>query len=394
MVKDIVKICLLNVLHEPLDKRMYYKVARSLVDAGHELTSIAPRPSNPPGADCLDAPSHKDVHFVLIPAATGFPSRLLSVFRLFRLGRRERADLYIAPEPESWVAALLIKAVSGGKVALDMHEHIPSEFAKFFPKPTRALVERITVLFMRLFARFTDLIILTRESFDVFWQGLAAPRVTVINTNHLQAPCADIPEALRAAHADKPTLIHQGIFGDVRGSYQLLEAMKLTAKKLPEARCLVLGHYVYGDETAYRQAIRDAGLEDNILMLDPVPFDAVPAHIAVSRVGLILFQPGPRNHTLAMPHKLFDYMRESRPVIAPAFSIEVARIVQEADCGILVDSASPEEIAAAMLHLLRNPEEAARLGRNGRRLVEEKYNWEQDARRLLSSVNALAPSRR
>ena len=36
------KICLLNVLHDALDKRMYHKVARSLVAAGHEVVSIAP----------------------------------------------------------------------------------------------------------------------------------------------------------------------------------------------------------------------------------------------------------------------------------------------------------------------------------------------------------------
>ena len=110
---------------------------------------------------------------------------------------------------------------------------------------------------------------------------------------------------------------------------------------------------------------------------------------SVAQVGLILFQPGAVNHTLAMPHKLFDYMREGRPVVAPDFAIEVARVVREADCGVLVDVSRPEAIAGAVKRLLRDPQEAARLGRNGRRLVEEKYNWQRDEKALLEAFSAL-----
>lgn len=42
-----------------------------------------------------------------------------------------------------------------------------------------------------------------------------------------------------------------------------------------------------------------------------------------------------------MPHKLFDYMREAKPVIAPDFAIEVARIVDDAGCGVLVEVTEP-----------------------------------------------------
>lgn len=379
------KICLLNVLHDALDKRMYHKIARSLLSAGHEVVSIAPGADE--AAKTLEEGS--GVRFISIPAAHSFAGRLVSVARLVRLGRRQRADVYIAPEPESWVAALLIKLTAGGKVVLDMHEHIPSEFAKFFPRFLRAGVSWTTVRFMRLFARFTDLILLTRGSFDDFWTGLSTPRATVINTNHLQPRCLEIPDVLRERYAGRPTLIHQGIFGDIRGSYQLLEAMKRVAAAVPDVQCIVLGKYAYGDEEAYRDAIREAGLDEAISMIDAVPYAEVPAYIAVSQIGLILFQPGLPNHTLAMPHKLFDYMREAKPVIAPAFSLEVARIVREADCGILVDVTSPEAIADATLDLLGDPGKAERLGQNGRRLVEEKYNWQQDEKRLLDAIDRI-----
>lgn len=376
------KICLLNVLHEAYDKRVFQKVARSLVGAGHEVYSICPsREALPEEAE--------GVRFRRIPMAQSKRGRLVSLWRLFRLGREVRADVYVAPEPESWVAALLIKLARGGKVVLDMHEHIPTEFAKFFPGPLQAFMAWLTVRFMRLFARYTDLIILTRESFEPEWSGLSVPRVVVINTNHVQPACDEVPEELKARYGNRPTVIHQGQFGDVRGSYRLLEAMQLLVREEPELRCIVLGDYVYGDEAEYRRAIQKAGLEEHLLLLGTVPYDAVPAFIAVSRVGLILFQPGPRNHTLAMPHKLFDYMRERKPVVAPDFAVEVKRIVEEADAGLLVDVTDPRAIAEALLTLLRDEAEARRLGENGRRIVETKYNWQADEAKLLEAFARL-----
>ena len=365
---------MLNVLHGPLDKRVFQKVARSLIGAGHEVISICPG----------DGPAEDGgVRFRYIPAAASKPARLMSVWRLIQAGRREMASVYYAPEPESWCAALCLKWLRGGRVVFDMHEHAPSEFAKFFPAPLRPAAAWLTTHIMRLFAQYTDAIILTRDSFDALWSGLGTPRTVVLNTNHLQPPCTEIPEVLRDAYAGRPTLIHQGIFGDVRGSYQLLEAMRLLAAGRPGIRCIVLGDYAYGSEDAYRAAIDAAGLGDAIRLLATVPYEEVPAHIAVSGIGLILFQPGPLNHTLAMPHKLFDYMREGKPVIVPDFAVEVTRIVREADCGLCVDVTGPEAIADAVASLLDNPEEASRLGANGRRAVESKYHWERDEERLL-----------
>jgi glycosyltransferase involved in cell wall biosynthesis len=331
----------------------------------------------------------KGLCFILTKSATTLPRRFLAALRLIRLAAHARADVYLAPEPESWAAALATKFLVGGKVVLDMHEHIPSEFAKFFPAFMHKFMQSATIQAMRLLARFTDLIILTRESFEEPWKGLSVPRVTVINTNRLQSACPEVPESIKARFSGCPVIIHQGIFGDTRGSFQLLDALKLLVSEFPNLRCIVLGKYIYGSFDAYRARVHEMGLDDNIVFIPPVPFDEVPAYISVAQVGLILFQPGPINHTLAMPHKLFDYMRESRPVVVPDFAVEVARIVREADCGLLVDVTRPEAIAGAVAELLKDPQEAARLGRNGRRLVEEKYNWQREEKTLLDAFTVL-----
>jgi glycosyltransferase involved in cell wall biosynthesis len=375
-------VCILSVLHPPFDKRVFHKVATSLVAAGHEVTALIP------SANAVA--DRAGVRFVAMPVVRTLKARCLAVLRLVRRGRSVSCDAYLAVEPESWVAALALKLLTGRRVVFDVHEPIPSEFAKFFPAAMRPFVSWATVRAMRVFARYTDHILLTRESLDEEFAGLSVPRTVVLNTNHLQPMCATVPAGLRDRFAGRPTIIHQGVFGDVRGSYQLLEAMRIAVLEVPEIRCILLGEYVQGDETRYRDAIRASGLDHVFVWEGVVPFEAVPAYIAISQVGLLLLQPDLVGHTYAMPHKLFDYMREGIPVVAPTFTVEVARIVAEADCGMLVDVRDPAAIAEAVLRLLRDPAEAARLGRNGRRIVEWKYNWQNDERALLGVFGALA----
>lgn len=376
------KICILNVLHGPFDKRMYHKVGRSLMKAGHLVVSICP-------AGEYDKDVRDNIYFRYYPPARTLFQRFRAVFTLIRLGRREEADCYVAPEPESWVAALVIAWISGGRVVFDMHEHVPTEFAKFFPAPLQPAMTSLTRVIMRFFARYTDHILLTRESFEPAWEGLAVPRSVVINANHLQPQCTEIPASVRTLYGEGPVVLHQGIFGDIRGSWELLDAMKIVARKVPGVRCVILGDYVYGDLGTYQQAIADAGLTDTFVFVDTVPYEAVPAYVAAAQVGVILFQPGLVNHTFAMPHKLFDYMREARPVVAPDFAVEVGHIVDDAECGVLVEVTDPKAIAKALVKLLKHPDLAARLGENGRRAVEDRYNWEREEVKLLAAFDAL-----
>jgi glycosyltransferase involved in cell wall biosynthesis len=86
---------------------------------------------------------------------------------------------------------------------------------------------------------------------------------------------------------------------------------------------------------------------------------------------------------------MFDYMLAGLPVIAPNFAQEVVEIIKEADCGILIDPLNPDEIAQALDRLATDPQERQRLGRNGRRAVLDKYNWEAEFQKLLEMYTTL-----
>ena len=53
-----------------------------------------------------------------------------------------------------------------------------------------------------------------------------------------------------------------------------------------------------------------------------------------------------------------------------------------AGCGVALDPMDPVGVAKAVEELCRDPEQARRLGENGRRAILERYNWENEFAKL------------
>jgi glycosyltransferase involved in cell wall biosynthesis len=74
------------------------------------------------------------------------------------------------------------------------------------------------------------------------------------------------------------------------------------------------------------------------------------------------------------------YMR--KPVIVSSAK-PLKRIVEETNCGLIFESGNPENFADIVLQL-QDSDERLRLGENGYQAVINKYNWQHDAKRLVS----------
>ena len=85
---------------------------------------------------------------------------------------------------------------------------------------------------------------------------------------------------------------------------------------------------------------------------------------------------------MAQPIKMYEFMAAGLPVVASDFPLW-RKIIEGNLCGISVDPKSPEAVRNACVELLENPEKAHKLGRNGQKAVDEKYNWANEERKLI-----------
>jgi glycosyltransferase involved in cell wall biosynthesis len=108
--------------------------------------------------------------------------------------------------------------------------------------------------------------------------------------------------------------------------------------------------------------------------------------LAQSVAGLVTLHPN-GNYINAQPVKMFEYMAAGIPVIASYFPLW-REIVDGADCGLLVDPLDPAAIGQGINWLIDNPQEARRMGENGRRAVTERYNWDVERLKLFNFYDA------
>jgi len=174
-----------------------------------------------------------------------------------------------------------------------------------------------------------------------------------------------------------------------RGVRVLLEALVQVRRCVPDVRLKMVGEYKEpGIRKWVEEFVRKHGLEECVEHTGWLPYDEVPAQLAEADVGVALLQPVRYNYRISLPNKLFEYMAAGVPVVISDFS-EIGKVVRETGCGILVDPTDPEAVARAIVRLLSHPEEARRMGKRGRKAVEERYCWERMEEKLARVYNSV-----
>jgi len=91
-------------------------------------------------------------------------------------------------------------------------------------------------------------------------------------------------------------------------------------------------------------------------------------------------QPAIESNNTTIPHKLFEYMLLGKPLVV-SDAKPLARIVTEANCGKVFCSFDENDFASKIIELKNSETD---YGNNGKKFVEEKYNWElRDEKALL-----------
>ncbi len=365
-------VVLLSAAHPPEDTRVVRKEGAALAAAGWRVAHIAPGQGRPTMLAGVE----------LRPYArrAGLFGRLASLPALARRGAASGAAVLHASEPDAWFAAILAGWWSGARVVLDVHEHYPSRLDARLPALLRPVARGAIRLACRLAARLADAVVVAKDGLDA---DFAVPGRTVAVRNY-----AALPDIAPRQHADRPLrLLHLGALGASRGALLLPDILSLSP---PGTVLTLVGRFTDGSQAAFFARAEALGVAHLIRLTGWMPAELALAETARHDIGLVLFQPGIENHRLALPHKLFDCMAAGLPVIAPAFAEEVATVVREAGCGLLVDVADASAVASAITDLA-SPARRAALGGAGRAAVEGRFGWAAEAARLVVLYDRLAP---
>jgi glycosyltransferase involved in cell wall biosynthesis len=379
-------ICFVSSEHPPYDKRVYEGEARSLAAAGYRVFHLCPDKSP------ADRPAG-EVQIVQYPHRRGKWRRLLGLPDLYKRARRLDADAYHCNEPDSWLVGVALRLLAGRLVVFDCHEYYAGQVMRWLPFGTRHLGAWAIRVYLQIMALATHLIVLAKYSVaDDF--SLSRDRTLVIlNTSPLKvldSRASDTAPAPPPDPAGEFRFVHTGVISRERGSDQLLDALGILAGQgLQHVRLVIVGEFTDGSQQDFFGRAETMGLRERIEFHRWMPYEQAFALVQRSHAGLVLFQSSVLNNVAGMPHKMFDYMLAGIPVIAPEFAPDIVRVIEDAQCGLLIDTADAVVLARAMRALIDDKSLRETLGRRGQEAVRRTYNWEADARKLAEAYRQL-----
>jgi glycosyltransferase involved in cell wall biosynthesis len=235
----------------------------------------------------------------------------------------------------------------------------------------------------------TDHIIVTEElKIGLFQSTVTHSRITTIKN----FPPLELFKASRKSfHRNRFVIAYAGGLSRERGIYDLARATQVFSERsgLRPELLLIGDFYSPGRRQSFMDSFATPVFE--LQITGWIPHPQVPISLRNADVCAI---PWPRTVKFlrSLPVKLYEYMALSKPVIASNFG-EMRRVIQQTQCGILVDPSNPERIADVIAYYYNNPDLVRQHGQNGRKWVEKQYNWAQSAQVFLSIYANLGAER-
>lgn len=367
MRSAMTKVCHMTCVHPNNDVRIFVKECCSLVQAGYDVTLIAP-------GNSLERKGVRIVGIGELPSSRLQRMRY-SANTVFNKAVLINADIYHFHDPELLPYGLKLKKM-GKCVIYDVHEdYILNIMSKdWIPKCLRSLISYIIGKYEERIVPHLDAVIsvtpqIVRRFKDVNVNAVLITNYPIVEDNIMSN---DVNYKNR-----KRQICYAGTISPLRMHHNIISALE----QVEDVR-----YVLAGTNNAYLESLIKNLASPKVNYLGRLSYEDVLALYNNSRVGIVLEDYGLINYnkegSLGVT-KLFEYMMVQLPLICTDFTLHKA-IIDKYQCGICINPNDINAIVNAIQYLMNNPELALEMGRNGRKAILSEYNWCMEEKKLLN----------
>ncbi|MEM5836352.1 MAG: glycosyltransferase family 4 protein [Candidatus Aenigmatarchaeota archaeon] len=313
-----------------------------------------------------------------------FNYNIFSVKKFLEVQKKEKFDVIAIHDWISSFSGLILKQT---KIPIVFHLHSVEEVRSNPGSETLKRLERemareankiITV--SEEMKNFVSLLGYEKEKISVCWNGTDPE---VLNPKKVDLR---LVEKLREKYKIKneKIIFFIGRLVWFKGIYNLLKAMLIVQKEFPHTKLIMVG---IGEDQNVKEQIKSLGLEKSVILVNKWLNDEEKlAHFALADVCVFPSLNEPFGIVAS------EAMAMEKPVVVGASGVSgfKEQVIPSGEnrTGVHVDGKSPEDIAWGIKEVLKNPE-AEKWGKNGRKLVLEKFNFDLTANKTLSIYESL-----
>ena len=314
------------------------------------------------------------------PPANGKERLKATTRHVYRAALKENPEaVFHFHDPELLPFMVLLK-LRGRRVIYDAHEDTPRQvFHQYWIPPILRWPVSISMrLLEAIGSRLFDGIIAVNDTIARRFPK----RKTLIIPNY---PFSTQPQSIQvASYRERPMqAAYVGGLTEVRGIREMIEAIHRLSSELSAK--LVLAGTFYPAEL--EKEMREQAGWDRVDFRGWVTQSELSDILNFTRVGLVVLHPTAQYRD-SFPTKMFEYMAAGLPVVASNFP-RLKNFIDRHRCGLTVDPHDTKAVADAIEYLFTHPEEAEAMGRRGREAIEENFNWEKQAEKLVAMYESL-----
>src|SRR5690349_24957367 len=363
------RVVVCTIVHHPADARIYHRQIRALLDAGHEVTYIAPVGLQDFSTERAGSP----LQLTAVPRAGG--RRRAGAIIAARSALAEHAagaDLMLIHDPELLLA--LPPRRRRPPVIWDVHEDTAAALSTkpWLPRPLRPPAAAAVRAAERMAERYLHLILAERGYVARFRR----PHPVVPNTTYVP----DVP----APPGDDRRVVYVGHLSPDRGSAEMVE---LARRLRPHGITVEL---IGAADARARAQLEPAQAQGLLRWHGFVPNDRAMPMLDGALAGLSLLHDE-ANFRHSMPTKVVEYMARGVPVVTTPLPAAAA-VARGHECGFVVPFGDTGAAAEAVLELDGDISLRAKMGRRGHEAAYSSLGWPADAREFVTQLESWAKS--
>jgi glycosyltransferase involved in cell wall biosynthesis len=157
------------------------------------------------------------------------------------------------------------------------------------------------------------------------------------------------------------------------GVLYLVKAFKKVVEKIPSAKLVIIGDGP--EKTRISKEIKELSIEKNVQFIGMVANKEIPSYLAAARIVVV------PSIVEASSISVLEAMAMRKPVVASDIP-GIREITKEGKNCVLVPPKETENIAEAILNLIKTDKKADELASKGYEEIKQNYTWEKKAKEI------------
>lgn len=364
--------------HAHDDMRVLGKLVNSFLEKGIEVNWIGP--------DTFLFHNHtgekrKGLFWHLYAAEKGKLGRFkhwISTYR--KLKQVKTADFYYAPDPDTAILLWVFSWFHRIRIIFDIHEVYHKDLLnRKVPRLIAPIFSAVLLKVIRFICKRVDVLVAVSDTVLDYYKGSRRDGIIVRSC----APASLMELELSKDKFDKFTIMH-GKNHLARGTAIVIQSCKYLQDFKGQLQFYMVDMYGILQGSRHEELeklIAANGAEEFVKLVPGMSFEHMQTEMSKCHAGLISY--GRDLGIDSLPNRLFEYMAAGIPVLAPDYAIEISKIVEKENCGVLTNTENPRALADAIRTLVNDQNTAISMGQNGREAFKVRHNWDAEFQKLV-----------